>query len=229
MKILILVMSHITDDQVFKTYKEIWDKKVEIIKNNGYPVDILFLYSDNTIEDNYIVKGNNLYTNCIENYWNSLLLKSISGFQYSVNKKYDLVFKTNLSTMININRFVDYCLNINNDIKYVYDGSVGSYKDYQFCSGAGLLLNNNSIGLLLDNIDKITSEWTDDIFIGYVLNKLNGITPNQGNMNRFNIVEDNYRNLTINDIEGYTHIRIKIRSNESDIFYTNLIFNLLYD
>lgn len=228
MKILILVMSHITDDQVFKTYKEIWDRKVEIIKDKGYLVDILFLYSDNTIQDDYTVINNNLYTNCVENYWSSLLLKVISGFQYSVNNKYDITFKTNLSTMINIDRLVDYCLNIDKNIKYVYDGSVGSYKDYQFCSGAGLLLNSNSIKLLLDNINKITPEWTDDIFIGYILNKLNGIDPNQGNMNRFDIVNDNHRNLTKTDIDNFTHIRIKIRSNDLDIFYTNLIFNLLY-
>ena len=111
-KILVLVMSHKTDDEIFKTFKKIWDQKIESIKNKFF-VDILFLYSDNNISEDFIVDGNELTSKCEENYWQSLLTKTINGFNYFNKNDYDLVFKTNLSTLINFDKFCSYCNNLN--------------------------------------------------------------------------------------------------------------------
>ena len=96
MKVLVLVMAHETEDAVFKGYKDVWDKKLSIIKNKGYNIDVLFLYSDENLSEKYTIVDNNLYTKCKENYWNSLLLKSMSGLDFFIKNEYDLVFKTNL-------------------------------------------------------------------------------------------------------------------------------------
>jgi hypothetical protein len=131
-------MSHY-GDEIFDNYKHIWDIKISLIKEK-YPIDVLFLYSDDKIENDYIVVGNKLISKCIENYWTALLTKVMNGFDYFKNNNYDLVFKTNLSTIINFDKFYEYCSSINTD-EIIYQGVTGSYLDYVFCSGAGMLLN----------------------------------------------------------------------------------------
>jgi hypothetical protein len=222
-KILVLVMSHETNDETFKTYKKVWEQKISYIRDK-YPIDILFLYADNNIETEYVVVENSLISKCEENYWSALLKKVLSGFKVFNDGNYDLVFKTNLSTIINFDVFYDYCQSVNLD-GFIYQGNIGTYLDYKFCSGAGMLLNKKSVELILNNIDKIDETWTDDIFIGYILNKVNNIEPTLGGFNRFDILSD----IPLNEnIKKYTHVRIKIRKDNKDIYYTNKVFDLIY-
>ena len=81
-KILILVMAHSTEDAVFNSYKNAWDKKIKIFSDKKYLIDTLFLYSNENIKDNYFVVDNILYSKCKENYWHSLLIKTLNGLDY---------------------------------------------------------------------------------------------------------------------------------------------------
>ena len=222
-KILILVMSHETEDDVFKTYKKAWDETIKITKDK-FPIDVLFLYSDNSIGVDYVIKENKLYVNCVENYWDSLLIKVISGFKFFMENNYDLVFKTNLSTIVNFDKFYEYCSTVNHN-NIIYEGVIGLHENYKFCSGAGMLLNKKTVSMVLDKQDMINSSWTDDIFIGYVLNVLNNIQPTNKVLNRFDVVDNM---VLTNEIKNYTHIRIKIRKNNKDIYYTNKVLEMLY-
>ncbi len=226
MKILILVMYHESNDENFINYKEVWDKQLIDIKNTNYPIDIKFLTTDQNIDTNYVIKNNDLISNCEENYWHSLLLKVLNGFDFFIKNEYDLVFKTNISTIINFKKFYEYCLSLDKSRKFIYDGVIGKYQDYSFCSGAGMLLNKESVNLLFNKLDIVSDEWTDDIFIGYVLNKLYGIEPCDL-LNRFDIL---HKNTTITNelINSYSHIRIKIRDENYDKQYTNLVYNILH-
>ena len=224
MRILILVMSHVTEDINFITYKKFWDKIVEDSKIKNLPIDILFLYCDSKISEEYILDGNKIISKCEENYWYSLLLKVLNGLDYSNVNNYDLTFKTNLSTIINLDRFYDYCNQIK-DRKYVYDGIFGQYNDFNFCSGAGTLLDNECVKIILNNKNLSNSEWTDDIFIGFILNKLNGIQP-CGDLTRYDI---HTTNTVVNPelVLSNSHIRIKVRSGNHDEVYTNLVYKIL--
>jgi hypothetical protein len=226
MKILILIMSHETEDDNFINYKKIWDEQISKLDYTKFDFEFKFLYSDNTILENYIIKNNNIITKCPENYWYSLALKVMSGFDYFVKNNFDLVFKTNLSTIINFDKFYEYSKQLPKSKKFIYDGFVGSYQDYSFCSGAGMLLNKNSANLVLDNKTKLNESWTDDIFIGFILNKLNGIPTNEGGMNRFDIITENPQ-FSKEDIVNNTHTRIKIRKSNLDILYSNLVYSYL--
>lgn len=226
MKILVLIMSHKTDDNVFLNYKKIWEEQISNLKFPNF--EFKFLYSDNDIPEEYKTQGNNLITKCVENYWNALLLKVINGFDYFIRNDFDLVFKTNLSTIINFEKFYEYCEQIPKSKEFIYDGIVGNYGDYHFCSGAGILLNKSSVNLILNNKWRIDNTWTDDIFIGFILNKLNGIVPNEGNINRFDIVNEQSQ-FSREDIINHTHIRVKIRINDLDIIYSNLVHDYLND
>jgi len=216
-------MSHHADS-VFENYKLIWDKTISYMKEK-YPIDVLFLYSDKEINHDYIILNNNLISKCEENYWNALLIKTINGLKFFQDNDYELVFKTNLSTILNVHKFYDYCSNLNND-NVIYEGRIGSYSNYLFCSGAGMLLNKKSVKIILDNLDKVDDTWTDDIFIGYILNKLNGIQPIENGLNRFDITSD----IFLSDyIKNYTHIRVKIRELDKDVYYTNKVFEIIYN
>jgi hypothetical protein len=89
-----------------------------------------------------------------------------------------------------------------------------------------MLLNQESINIVLDNKDKISKKWTDDIFIGYILNKLYNISPCDL-LNRFDIVTPN-KVVTENMVTSCSHIRIKIRIDDQDVHYTNLVYNILH-
>ena len=220
MKILILIMSHKTNDDVFINYKRIWDEQITNLNLPNF--NFKFLYSDNNISDEYVVQGNNLITNCVEDYWVALILKVINGFDYFIQNDFDLVFKTNLSTIINFEKFYEYCEQISKSREFIYDGIVGNYQDYSFCSGAGMLLNKPSVNLILNNKWRLDDTWTDDIFIGFILNKLNDIKPNEGNISRFDIINKNTK-FTKEDIINNTHIRVKVREHNLDIEYSNLV------
>lgn len=219
-------MYHESNDENFINYKEVWNKQLIDIKNTNYPIDIKFLTTDQNIDTNYVIKNNDLISNCEENYWHSLLLKVLNGFDFFIKNEYDLVFKTNISTIINFKKFYEYCLSLDKSRKFIYDGVIGKYQDYSFCSGAGMLLNKESVNLLFNKLDIVSDEWTDDIFIGYVLNKLYGIEPCDL-LNRFDIL---HKNTTITNelINSYSHIRIKIRDENYDKQYTNLVYNILH-
>lgn len=219
-------MYHESNDENFINYKEVWDKQLIDIKNTNYPIDIKFLTTDQNIDTNYVIKNNDLISNCEENYWHSLLLKVLNGFDFFIKNEYDLVFKTNISTIINFKKFYEYCLSLDKSRKFIYDGVIGKYQDYSFCSGAGMLLNKESVNLLFNKLDIVSDEWTDDIFIGYVLNKLYDIEPCDL-LNRFDIL---HKNTTITNelINSYSHIRIKIRDENYDKQYTNLVYNILH-
>lgn len=224
MKILILIMAHYTNDDIFLNYKKIWDKQISLIDKNI--INFKFLYSDKNITDEYKIIDDNLISKCEENYWHSLAIKTLNGFDFFIKNDYDLVFKTNLSTIINFNKFIKHCENVVKFRNTIYDGVVGYSDGYKFCSGAGMLLNKKTANIVLQNKNKLNENWTDDIFIGYILNKLNNINTNEGCMTRLDIL-NKYQNIDKNQVLNTSHIRIKIRDGDADIKYSNIIHEIL--
>jgi hypothetical protein len=149
----------------------------------------------------------------------------MSGFDYFIKNDFDLVFKTNLSTIINFEKFYEYCEQIPQSREFVYDGVIGQFDNYSFCSGAGMLLNKKSVNIVLNSREHLNESWTDDIFIGFILNKLNGIQP-CGLLTRFDI-DTNNRQVNEDAIKSSSHIRIKVRSENLDEHYTNVVYNIL--
>jgi len=225
MKILVLIMSHETTDSNFVNYKRVWDEQISKLDTSRFNIEFKFLYSNNEISEEYLIQGNNLITRCYENYWFSLILKVMSGFDYFIKNDFDLVFKTNLSTIINFEKFYEYCEQIPQSREFVYDGVIGQFDNYSFCSGAGMLLNKKSANIVINSKEHLNESWTDDIFIGFILNKLNGIQP-CGLLTRFDI-DTNNRQVNEDAIKSSSHIRIKVRSENLDEHYTNVVYEIL--
>jgi hypothetical protein len=219
-------MSHKSDDLVFQNYKKIWDDQIKKLNYSKFNFEFKFLYCDNEIDEDYKIIGNELISKCVEDYWYSLILKLMNGLDFFIKNDFNFVFKTNLSTIINFEKFYEYCNNIPKHRDLVYDGIVGNYEDYYFCSGAGILLNKKTVDLILSNKSLLNNSWTDDIFIGFILNKLNKIEPNVGKISRFDIVSDK-QTFNKQNILNNTHIRIKVRKNNMDINFSNIVYNYL--
>lgn len=228
MKILVLVMSHRTDDPSFVFLRSLWDSLITNIKTKNYNIDVLFLYSDSNLDKEYEVINNELITRCEENYWDSLLIKAVNGFDYFMKNDYDLVFKTNLSTILNLDNFYNNCLSLNIDDGYIYNGFIGKYKNFNFVSGAGMLLNKNSVNLILKNKHEITSDWTDDIFFGFILNHKYKIEPTYNGLTRYDITYS-HQNIEDDLIKSSTHVRIKVRKENKDLEFSNKVYLLLYN
>jgi hypothetical protein len=88
-----------------------------------------------------------------------------------------------------------------------------------------MLLNKKSVNLVLNSKEHLNESWTDDIFIGFILNDLNNIRPCPL-LTRFDIDKDN---TTVNEemVKSHSHTRIKIRSGNQDELYTNMVYNIL--
>ena len=227
MRTIVLVMAHYTTDPVFLSYKEAWDETIKRIKNACLPIDVYFLYSKSVMNDgSYAVVGNEIITDCENNYWYALLQKVYSGFQFFLEKDYDLVIKTNLSTFMNIRQVYEHLTRIDLTAQYVYEGVYAEHKGFYFCSGADMLLNRRAATLVVNSRSKMTEEWTDDIFIGYILNKENGIVPVCREFERYDILyedpihAENIRNGTI---EKFRFVRVKVRNSELDSVYFNML------
>lgn len=226
MTILILVMAHNTDDENFTVFKNLWDLTIKNATEKKIPIDIKYLYSDELQVESYKVVENKIISNCPENYWYSLLIKFLNGVDFFLKEDYTFVFKTNLSTIVNLEIFYNYCLNIDKNRNFIYDGVVDTYENYLFCSGAGFLLNRASAKLILDNLNLVSDKWTDDIFVGFVLNKKHGVIPNGRGLKREDILSINTP-IDVLKVKNASHIRIKIRQFDYDSVVAKKIYNIL--
>jgi len=227
MKALLLVMSHYTDDPVFKVYKEVWDGIANIIQQRNIPIDVYFLYSKSVKNDgSYSVVGNEIITDCENNYWYALLQKVYSGFSFFLEKDYDLVIKTNLSTFVNIKKLHEHLSGLDLTSQYIYEGIVGEWKGIYFCSGADMTLNRRAVQLVVDASSEMTPEWTDDIFIGFILYKNNHIQPVCKPFERYDIIHQDpiHEHKLINgELAPYRFIRVKIRNEDMDCMYFKML------
>ena len=111
-KIAILVISSESTER-WKEEKKIWLKS---IKNNKLTnIDIFFLETDNTIENNtFIIKNNTIYCGIEDNYIPGIIHKTLLGLKALPN--YDFYIRTNLSTVIDYKELNNYLQNIPTDI-----------------------------------------------------------------------------------------------------------------
>lgn len=147
---------------------------------------------------------------------------------------YDYVFITNLSTFINLDKLEDIC----NSNEGVTKWSVKSIAypfawenvGYEFPSGAGALYSKNTIHKILSymrNNDHSNYPYYDDIFLGYILKKLD---IKFETLHRFDIDEnkkwDNYLEIS----KKIPHTRIKIYGErELDLPFHETLLKEIYN
>jgi hypothetical protein len=78
---------------------------------------------------------------------------------------------------------------------------------------------------VLNSKEYLNEVWTDDIFIGFILNKLNEISPSNL-LTRYDIDKPGSE-INEDVIKHHSHTRIKVRSGNLDEVYSNMVYNIL--
>lgn len=112
--------------------------------------------------------------------------KNIKAFQWLLkNESFDYIFRTNTSSYISKKNLEDYIKNLNYDKKYLYSGlkidlTKGSYKEeISLVSGSGILMNRNTVKLIVEKSNELDHDLWEDVSIGQLLNNYD-IYPEPG-------------------------------------------------
>jgi len=199
MKILILVLSY-NDNRIYsdfyKAQKETWDsEKIDEIETYYYFGN----HNKNEIVDrNILLNVTDNFKNCGH--------KTIKAFELIKDFEFDYVFRTNSSSYVDKKMLLEY---IKTKPKFnYYSGVIGKYQDIDFASGCGYFISKDLINLVLNEKDKWSHEFIDDVAIAKLLFE-NNIIPS--NNDRFDV---------LNNIEipmNFFHYRLKNEDRNFDI------------
>lgn len=99
--------------------------------------------------------------------------KTIKMFKYCLdNLEFDFLFRTNISSYVNINRLYKYCQTLKP--QDIYQGYIGVYSGIKYASGSGILFSKDVVKIIIDLHTKIKGAGLhDDPYIGKILSFAN--------------------------------------------------------
>lgn len=164
MKLIILIIS--CKDEIYskleKTISETWASK----KHDN--TEIYFLHCDENINE-VTTSENLILTKCSES-WGNILNKTIQSFDFLYETTdFDYVFRTNLSSYIDVNRLRTFLSENNID----YGGVIGNKDGINLASGAGIILSRKIIKKILEHKDELDHNEVDDVAIARLLSSKN--------------------------------------------------------
>ncbi len=151
-----------------------------------------FFYYGSTTSTSF--KNRELHIKCDEGI--NITIKTLKMFEYCLdNFDFDFIFRTNLSSYVNLNRLYKYCKTLPQE--NIYQGHIGVHQGIKFASGSGILLSKDVVKIITSMYPKIKSfGLNDDPYIGKILSSQN-ISLNS--LPRFNYLH----NSNINSIKKY--------------------------
>jgi hypothetical protein len=225
MKILILIISSIEEPykKLENTIRETWGKNtndVKIFYNYGNGSSPSFIDDDKIICD------------CHES-MDNIGLKTVKSFELLFeNFEFDYIFRTNLSSFVNIDNMVKYLKDI--PLERFYGGMCSlnfsgvhlhKFGEGTFASGSGYFLSKDVVKLIIDNKELWDHSVIDDVAIAGLLKKL-GLLPSLCPRIDIDSTSNDilyYNNIPISDddINKCYHFRCKTsgdRSGDIEIF-----------
>lgn len=167
--IILIIASDNTDEYI--QMQNIWERYM----NNHTNITSFFIKNTNTIDEDIFLENNTIYVKGDETVIPGIFNKTIKSIEYC-NKhfNYDFIYRTNLSSVLNLNKMYDFICN--ND-KIDYGGFIGIHNDIRFASGSGFFMSRDASICLCNYSKTINSyEYLDDVLIGKILNKIYPIT-----------------------------------------------------
>lgn len=161
MRILILIIAH-DEPEKYKAMQEQWRRYMR-----RYPevITAFFLKSNPCLEDMIVNMETNTMTVPGEESWHpGILNKTLRGIHYAVQEGYDYLYRTNLSTFLDMRRLIEW---IQNHPNVEYAGSYGALSTY--ASGSGFLLSRRACRILDETPRNEFPDVIDDVSIGNVL------------------------------------------------------------
>lgn len=165
-RILMLVLAN-DDGGLYSTLQEYWLRYMD----SSPHIDCYFLKADPTMEEPSRLDGNTLYIKYIDGYDrnDSLYVKTLGAFKHfmPVIDTYDFVFRTNLSSHVRFNKYVEFCTGLPR--KNLCAAVINDAHGYKYPSGAGFTLSIDLVKRLLE--DPPVHYIMDDVTIGIALTK----------------------------------------------------------
>lgn len=210
MKVLISILAKEDNNIYSKLEETIRNTWLKIKPNN---VDVIFYYGNGKNE----LIGDSLYLNIPDTY-NTISQKTVMMYNYIYNNmnNYDYIFRTNLSSYVDIPLLVDFLTD--KPKEKFYCGIKGKHGSIEFASGSGYFISKDLLKLIVDNQNDWDNNIIDDLAAGKFMKKYN-IKINE-NAKR----ED----LDINKITNITkkyHYRCKQKNRLDDIKLMYKIYN----
>lgn len=156
--------------------------------------------------------------------------KNFLFFDYILkNKKFDYIFRTNVSSYVNIKKYLEF---LNDKPKQnFFSGVIGNHNGQPFASGAGYTLSRDLVELAVNKQNEYNHSFggSDDVGLATLLTS-NGITITPADRQIFEYPNDIVKNINLN----YFHYRCKSIHNMStrhktDVQMMHIIHQLLHE
>lgn len=200
MRILMLVISSNTFP-VYEKHREVW----RLYMKRHPDIDCFFIeYKPTTFLTT--LTQDTLYMRGVERYGN-IIGKTIESLEYFLPKRpYDYIVRTNLSSVWDFSRLVQYLQD--KPRTRFYSGQIGTHEIVPFASGAGMIMSQDvAIQLLQNRRSALQYNGFDDVAIGKALHDV-GIYPVE--LPRVDFVSANHYIAHYDKVpEGTFHYRIK--------------------
>jgi hypothetical protein len=193
MKTVILVIASTNTPLYIHYIKTYWTTLIDYTNYKKPDIDVFLLFNGDTDEKYYKHIRNNVIIDTNKTTRSpGILQKTIYAFE-KLQHKYDVFFRTNLSSIINIDSLEKYITNN----KVIYSGGIiwhnalrenikaynlidditelDSYPGNTFISGSGFLLNRDEVRNLIKQKNKIRFDIIDDVSIGLMMLKYQDI------------------------------------------------------
>lgn len=193
-------------------------QKVWRMYMNKHPkIKPFFIKENPDISDNLLIENDTIHVKCNLSLIPGILIKTIESFKYIYNNyNFKYIFRTNLSSFIDLNKLYSWAMNNT----FNYAAVIGECYGTLFGSGAGFFLTKESINYLI-NINNIDyGKNYDDVVIGELLIPKFSISP----VKRIDMLGHNNENINFNDVlnSDVFHFRCKDEGN-----MPNTVCNLL--
>lgn len=223
MKIIILILAN--DNNIYLKCQSLWKKYMNLHPN----IKSYFIKFKKDISKDGYLEDDTIYIDGEESLKPGCLIKTIESINFILNKEeFDYIFRTNMSSVIDLYKFYDFIKNKNDDcmaISGIYNNNNIKIK---FPSGAGFLLSKKICQQLIDNKDKINYNLIDDVAIGlYLQNQNINIYP----LTRFEAYNYDKNIDKINNelIKDYYHFRCKSFNMELTPIIMKKVIDVIYN
>ena len=217
MKLIILILAN--DSDVYLECQNIWRSYMNTHSN----IKSYFIKYKVGLDNDVILENDTIFINGNESLIPGCLVKTIKSIEFLLKTQdFDFIFRTNMSSVIDLHKFYNLVINNKNDCSAV----IGYHNNIKFASGAGILLSKQLSSNLIINKNKLNYNLIDDVSIGIFLQIANiNINP----LTRFEAYnyKNNVNQITKEMIKDYYHFRCKSNNLKTPIIMKKII-ELIY-
>jgi hypothetical protein len=218
-KLIILILAN--DSETYLECQKLW----KLYMNSHPNVKSYFIkYNADLIED-VKLENDNIFIKGHESVVPGCLDKTIKSIEFCLkNLEFDFIFRTNMSSVVDLNKLTNLLENYNNQIS----GVIGSIENLEYASGAGMLICKKFCSDLILNKQSLDYNIIDDVSIGLFCKNHNVQICSLTRFETYNY-ENNLNLISKDLIKDYYHFRCKSGINENNTpLLMKKIIDLIY-